>query len=62
MPTCGEEEVVQDLRRLPDQDAAHPLGRPVGTCKNPGDLTDNQAVTVDKITREVATCGGPTRG
>jgi len=44
--------VWQDLRKLPDQDAARRFkGARWCLLKNPGDLTDDQAVTLRKIKR-----------
>ena len=45
-------QVWQDLRRLPDKDAAHRFkGARWALLKNPGDLTDDQAVTLRKLKR-----------
>jgi transposase len=44
--------VWQDLRKLPDQDAARRFkGARWCLLKNPGDLTDDQAATLRKIKR-----------
>jgi transposase len=45
-------QVWQDLRKLPDQEVAHRFkGARWCLLKNPGDLTDDQAVTLRKIKR-----------
>jgi len=45
-------EVWQDLRKLPDKDAARKFkGARWALLKNPGDLTDDQAVTLRKLRR-----------
>jgi transposase len=45
-------QVWQDLRKLPDQDAARRFkGARWALLKNPGDLTDDQAVTLRKLKR-----------
>jgi transposase len=45
-------EVWQDLRRLPDKDAARKFkGARWALLKNPGELTDDQAVTLRKLRR-----------
>ncbi|HUZ70261.1 MAG TPA: ISL3 family transposase [Candidatus Saccharimonadales bacterium] len=45
-------QVWQDLRRLPDKDAARRFkGARWALLKNPGDLTDDQAVTLRKLKR-----------
>lgn len=45
-------QVWQDLRKLPDKDAARRFkGARWALLKNPGDLTDDQAVTLRKLKR-----------
>ena len=45
-------QVWQDLRQLPDQDAARRFkGARWSLLKNPGDLTDDQAITLRKLKR-----------
>lgn len=46
-------QVWQELRRLPDKDAARRFkGARWALLKNPGDLTDDQAVTLRKLKRK----------
>jgi len=46
-------QIWQELRRLPDQDAAHRFkGARWALLKNPGDLNDEQATTLRKLKRQ----------
>ncbi|EQD68586.1 transposase, IS204/IS1001/IS1096/IS1165 family protein, partial [mine drainage metagenome] len=46
-------EVWQELRKLPDKDAARRFrGARWALLKNPGDLTDDQAMTLRKLKRK----------